>query len=81
METSFFLTVMYEAGALAEPEWSKSIWLEIKANDVPVMKEKILAFGVREIDSRDKAHFYFQAPGGQVFRLVGLNEDLSRFEK
>jgi hypothetical protein len=26
-------------------------------------------------------HLYFQAPGGQVFRLVGINEDLSRYER
>jgi len=24
-------------------------------------------------------HLYFQAPGGQVFRLVGTNEDLSKY--
>ena len=26
------------------------------------------------------AHLYFQTPGGQVFRLVGSNEDLSLYE-
>jgi hypothetical protein len=25
-------------------------------------------------------HLYFQAPGGQVFRLVGINQDLSLYE-
>jgi catechol 2,3-dioxygenase-like lactoylglutathione lyase family enzyme len=25
-------------------------------------------------------HLYFQAPGGQVWRLVGAGEDLSRYE-
>jgi hypothetical protein len=25
-------------------------------------------------------HLYFQAPGGQCFRLVGINEDLSFYE-
>jgi hypothetical protein len=25
-------------------------------------------------------HLYFQAPGGQVLRLVGINEDLSKYE-
>jgi hypothetical protein len=44
------------------------------------MKRKILAFGVKEIETWDKAHLYFQAPGGQVFRLVGDGEDLSKFE-
>ncbi|MGH7649141.1 MAG: hypothetical protein ACREND_13575, partial [Gemmatimonadaceae bacterium] len=27
------------------------------------------------------AHLYFQAPGGQVFRLVGIHEDLSVYEE
>jgi len=25
-------------------------------------------------------HLYFQAPGGQVLRLVGIDEDLSGYE-
>jgi hypothetical protein len=25
-------------------------------------------------------HLYFQAPGGQVLRLAGINEDLSFYE-
>lgn len=78
---NFFITFLYQDTALGEPEWLKSIWLELKADDVPTMKRRILAFGVSEVESRDKTHFYFQAPGGQVFRLVGTNEDLSRFEK
>jgi len=28
----------------------------------------------------DVLGLYFQAPGGQVFRLVGINEDLSIYE-
>jgi hypothetical protein len=51
----------------------KYTWLEAK--------KKILAFGVKEVNSPNKAHLYFQAPGGQVFRLVGADEDLSKFEK
>jgi catechol 2,3-dioxygenase-like lactoylglutathione lyase family enzyme len=78
---NFFVAFLYEDGALSEPEWLKSIWLEIKADDVLAAKKKILAFGVQEVNSLDKAHLYFQAPGGQVFRLVGTDEDLSKFEK
>jgi len=44
------------------------------------MKQKILAFGVKKLDVPD-AHLYFQAPGGQVFKLVGINEDLSKYEE
>jgi catechol 2,3-dioxygenase-like lactoylglutathione lyase family enzyme len=57
----------------------KSIWLEIKADNVEEMRQRILAFGVRKLDIPDP-HLYFQAPGGQVLRLVGINEDLSQYE-
>lgn len=30
----------------------------------------MLKAGVTEVDYTDKTHFYFQAPGGQVFRIV-----------
>jgi hypothetical protein len=81
MGDNFFVAFLYEDSVLSEPEWLKSIWLEIKADDVLAAKKKILAFGVKEVNSQDKAHLYFQAPGGQVFRLAGTDEDLSKFEK
>jgi catechol 2,3-dioxygenase-like lactoylglutathione lyase family enzyme len=81
MGDNFFVAFLYDDSALSEPEWLKSIWLEIKADDVLAAKKKILSFGVQEVNSRDKAHLYFQAPGGQVFRLAGTDEDLSKFEK
>ena len=57
----------------------KSVWLEIKSDNVEEMRRKILDFGVRKLDIPDP-HLYFQAPGGQVLRLVGINEDLSFYE-
>jgi hypothetical protein len=57
----------------------KSVWLELKSDNVEEMKQKILSFGVRKLDIPDP-HLYFQAPGGQVFRLVGVDEDLSKYE-
>ena len=30
----------------------------------------LVDFGVKEVEYPDKSRFYFQAPGGQVFRLV-----------
>ena len=58
---------------------ARSIWLEIKSDNVKEMTRKILDFGVRKLDIPDP-HLYFQAPGGQVLRLVGINEDLSKYE-
>jgi len=57
----------------------RSVWLEIKSDNVEEMTRKILDFGVRRLDVPDP-HLYFQAPGGQCLRLVGLDEDLSFYE-
>jgi hypothetical protein len=56
----------------------KSIYLELKSDNVEEMREKIVDFGVKVLEVPDP-HLYFQAPGGQVFRLVGINEDLSKY--
>jgi hypothetical protein len=44
------------------------------------MRQKILDSGlVRKLEIPDP-HLYFQAPGGQCWRLVGIDEDLSCYE-
>jgi hypothetical protein len=58
---------------------ARSIWLEIKSDNVEEMTQKILDFGVRKLEIPDP-HLYFQAPGGQVLRLVGIDEDMSFYE-
>jgi hypothetical protein len=59
---------------------ARSIWLEIKTDNVDEMSRKILESGfVRKLELPDP-HFYFQAPGGQCFKLVGIGEDLSMYE-
>ena len=59
---------------------ARSVWLEIKSDNVEEMKRKILESGlVRKLEVPDP-HFYFQAPGGQCLRLVGIDEDLSFYE-
>src|SRR5450432_4078661 len=77
---NFYIGFLY--GDADESEFlrtGKSVWLEIKSDNVEEMKQKILDFGVRKLDIPDP-HLYFQAPGGQVLRLVGINEDLSKYE-
>jgi catechol 2,3-dioxygenase-like lactoylglutathione lyase family enzyme len=66
--------------ALSDDDFLKAIFLELKTDDVEEMKRKIVASGVRVLDVPDP-HLYFQAPGGQVFRLVGIDEDLSKYER
>ena len=70
---------VYQSTALDEGDFLRAIYLELKTDDTETMKQKILAFGVKKVDVPDP-HLYFQAPGGQVFKLVGINEDLSVYE-
>lgn len=58
---------------------ARAFWLELKSDNVEEMKMKILGAGVMKLDVPDP-HLYFQAPGGQCWRLVGTNEDLSFYE-
>lgn len=59
---------------------ARSVWLELKSDNVEEMSRKILDSGlVRKLDVPDP-HLYFQAPGGQCWRLVGIDEDLSFYE-
>lgn len=57
----------------------RSIYLEVKTGSVEEMRKKIVAFGVKVLEIPDP-HLYFQAPSGQVFKLVGTNEDLLIYE-
>ena len=58
---------------------ARSVWLEIKSDNVEEMTRKILGSGVRKLEVPDP-HLYFQAPGGQCLRVVGIDEDLSFYE-
>jgi catechol 2,3-dioxygenase-like lactoylglutathione lyase family enzyme len=59
---------------------ARSIWLEIKSDNVEEISRKILESGlVRKLEVPD-SHLYFQAPGGQCLRLVGIDEDMSFYE-
>src|SRR5262249_42471182 len=59
---------------------ARSVWLENNAENVEEMRRKILESGlVRKLEVPDP-HLYFQAPGGQCLRLVGMAEDLSFYE-
>jgi len=77
----FYLAVLYESDgvALDDSGFLRAIYLELKADDVEVLRQRIVAFGVKVLDMQDP-HLYFQAPGGQVLRLVGIDEDLSKYE-
>jgi hypothetical protein len=78
---NFFIVFLYGdvPDESAFSRTARSIWLELKSDNVEEMTRKILDSGARKLDMPDP-HFYFQAPGGQCWRLVGTNEDLSFYE-
>jgi hypothetical protein len=81
LEDNFFIVFRYK-DVPDESEFlrsSRSVWLQIKSDNVEETARKILDFGVKKLDIA-LPHFYFQAPGGQVFQLVGINEDRSYYE-
>jgi hypothetical protein len=57
----------------------RSLWLQIKSDDVEELTRKILDFGARKIDL-PLPDLYFQAPGGQCFQLLPIDEDQSYFK-
>jgi len=59
---------------------ARAIWLEIKSDDVNAMRAAILNSGLVTALELPDPHLYFQAPGGQCMRLVGIDEDLSFYE-
>jgi catechol 2,3-dioxygenase-like lactoylglutathione lyase family enzyme len=81
MGGNFYIAFLYEdeGVTLDESDFLKATYLELKTDNVGEMRQKIVAFGVKVLDVPDP-HLYFQAPGGQVLRLVGIDEDLSRYE-
>ncbi len=61
---------------LSERDHLKATWMEIKTDDPEGLKKRLIDFGVHEVEFEDKSRFYFQAPGGQVFRLAPMEGDL-----
>lgn len=76
----FFVAVIYDNVVLPDDDHTRAIWLELKAEDPAALAKRIRDFGVRELETWERDRLYFQAPGGQVFRIAGTREDLSRFE-
>ena len=61
------------ADVLTAEEQVQAAWLELKTDDPAALRDRLLAFGVRQIDYADKTRFYFQDPAGQVWRVAGLD--------
>ena len=77
----FYLAVVVadEAVTLGKADFFKATYLELRTGNVGEVQQQIVDFGVKVIQI-DDPHLYFQAPGGQAFRLVGTAEDMSKYE-
>lgn len=57
----------------------RSLWLQIKSDSVAELAQRILEFGGRKIDL-PLPDFYFQAPGGQCYQLLPIEEDQAYYK-
>ena len=73
LENSFYIGVGYDKSAVCKSDRMNSIWLELPIEHPKELKHKILKFGIKELKYWDMEHFYLQASGGQIFRLLGKN--------
>jgi hypothetical protein len=59
------------ADATLTPEQHmRAIWLEFEVADVAKTTTALADLGIEPFEYEDRSHPYFQAPGGQVFRLA-----------
>jgi predicted enzyme related to lactoylglutathione lyase len=64
----------FTEGGLDDQQAQKGLWLELQTDDVEGLKERVQAFGAKRIVHPYTSFFYVQAPGGQVFRIVSIEE-------
>jgi hypothetical protein len=57
------------AETLTQTQMMYALWLEFEVDDPAATSKALVALGMRPFDYPDTEHEYFQAPGGQVFRL------------
>ncbi len=87
LEDDFYICFRYgdvrdESEFLRSP---RALWLQIKADNVEELAGRILKAGARKIDlpsglPDSVPYLYFQAPGGQVFQLLPLDENQSYYK-
>ncbi len=58
------------ADALTPDQHMKAVWLEFEVEDERAAAAALERLGIHPFEYFDKKHKYFQAPGGQCFRLA-----------
>jgi len=87
LEEDFYILFRYddvpdESEFLRSP---RALWLQIKSDNVQEMTRKILDAGARKLDlpsglPESVPFLYFQAPGGQCFQLLPIDEDQAHYK-
>jgi hypothetical protein len=62
-----------ESAVLSQQDQLKATWLELKTSEPAALKQRLVEFGVQAVEYPDPGRFYFQAPGGQVWRVAPLD--------
>jgi predicted enzyme related to lactoylglutathione lyase len=68
------LSVEFADDALTDQAAERGAWLELTVTDRDAVEAKARAFGAKRIVHPATPFVYLQAPGGQVFRIVGHDE-------
>lgn len=68
------LSVEFTDDALTDQAAERGAWLELTVTDRDTVEAKAQAFGAKRIVHPATPFVYLQAPGGQVFRIVGHDE-------
>jgi hypothetical protein len=68
------LSVEFTNDALTDQAAERGAWLELTVTDQDAVEAKARVFGAKRIVHPATPFLYLQAPGGQVFRIVGHDE-------
>jgi catechol 2,3-dioxygenase-like lactoylglutathione lyase family enzyme len=64
------LSVEFTEDALDEQQARRGAWFELRTDEADALKKKVLDAGLPRVEYLGNDFFYFQAPGGQVMRIV-----------
>jgi len=68
------LSVEFTDDALTDQAAERGAWLELTVTDRDAVEARAQAFGAKRIVHPATPFVYLQAPGGQVFRIVGRDD-------
>ncbi|MBI4957317.1 MAG: hypothetical protein HY908_35230 [Myxococcales bacterium] len=60
----------YDPAALGRAALERAAWVEFVVEDAGAAAQALAAAGVEDFAYEDRAHRYFRAPNGQIFRLA-----------